>query len=102
MNYQKFTQHPELGQKLIETNNAQLGYYEPDDNQLGIGISLDSEDSKYASKWTGQNWVGNALEQVRTAIKATKASVVVQPVQQPQEVQRRRPRVATVVPSSMM
>ena len=41
VNYQKFTQHPELGQKLIETNNAQLGYYQPDDNQLGIGISLD-------------------------------------------------------------
>ncbi len=77
INLAKFTQHPELAQKLIETGNAKLGYYEPNDNQLGIGISLDIEDSKNPNKWTGQNWLGNTLEQIRTQIKSTvKQSII--------------------------
>ena len=87
INLAKFTQHPELAQKLVETGDAKLGYYQPDDNQLGIGISLDSENSKDSTKWTGQNWLGNTLEQIRTQLRAARK----------QTIQRRRPQVAPVI-----
>jgi ribA/ribD-fused uncharacterized protein len=87
INLAKFTQHPELAQKLIETGDARLGYYEPNDNQLGIGISLDVEDSKNPNKWTGQNWLGTSLEQIRTQIKSTTKQTII----------RKRPQIAPSV-----
>ncbi len=88
INLAKFTQHPELGQKLIETGNARLGYYEPDDNLLGIGISLDNINSNNPAKWSGQNWVGDTLQQVRTRLKELQKPKPTAP--------RRRPQIGTV------
>ena len=72
INLAKFTQHPELGQKLIQTGSAKLGYYEPNENILGIGISIEKEQAKNPTKWSGQNWLGNALEQVRAQLLSTR------------------------------
>ena len=74
VNYNKFSQNPELAQKLIQTKLAKIGYYKPDDNILGIGISLDNPDSKKPSKWTGQNLLGKTLQQVRNRLKSEKIS----------------------------
>jgi ribA/ribD-fused uncharacterized protein len=99
INLEKFNQHPELAQKLIETGNSRLGYYEPDDNQLGIGISLDDERSKDPNKWSGQNLLGITLEQIREQIKSSKKQLQIlqqQPQQQPQslQIQQTIPRIA--------
>jgi ribA/ribD-fused uncharacterized protein len=72
INLQKFKQFPELAQKLLETKDAQLGYYEPDDNIIGIGISIDNPDAENSSSWSGQNEFGKALEQVRNIIRQDK------------------------------
>ncbi len=72
VNYNKFAQNPELAQKLIQTKTAKIGYYKPDDNMLGIGISLDNPDSRKPSKWTGQNLLGKTLQQIRNRLKSEK------------------------------
>lgn len=72
INYNKFSQHPEIAQKLIQTRLAKIGYYKEGDNILGIGISLDNPESKKPSKWTGQNLLGKALQQIRNRLKSEK------------------------------
>lgn len=72
INYNKFSQNPELAQKLIQTKLAKIGYYKEGDNILGIGISLDNLDSKKPSKWSGQNLLGKTLQQIRNRLKSEK------------------------------
>lgn len=81
INYEKFKQYPELGNKLIETLSAPLGYYEPDDNLLGIGLSPDDENSKDPSKWSGQNILGKTLETIRNKLNEERA-ITAQQVEQ--------------------
>lgn len=69
INIVKFT-YPELKLRLLETKSAQLGAYIPDDNLLGIGISLDNIQSKNPINWTGQNLLGKALMDIRQKFKA--------------------------------
>jgi ribA/ribD-fused uncharacterized protein len=72
INYNKFSQNPELAQKLIQTKLAKIGYYKEGDNLLGIGISLDNPDVKKPSKWSGQNLLGKTLQQIRNRLKSEK------------------------------
>jgi ribA/ribD-fused uncharacterized protein len=65
INIAKFNQYPELSGRLLETKNAILGAYLPDDNLIGIGISLDNIQSKNPVNWTGQNILGKALMNIR-------------------------------------
>lgn len=119
VNLYKFEQYPELSGRLLETKNATLGAYLPDDNLIGIGISLDNIQSKNPINWTGQNLLGKALMNIRDKIRtdrqlAQQATLTVQPVPRRKkpsisqsvaetEVQvprpiRRRPRVALPEP----
>jgi hypothetical protein len=84
INLEKFKQYPELGQKLIQTGKAQLGAVEPDDNVLGIGISIDNPDANNSGMWTGQNLLGRTLEQVRSAIVLERQAALRNAVTTPQ------------------
>jgi ribA/ribD-fused uncharacterized protein len=75
INIEKYKQYPELYEKILQTKQAKLGYYVPDDNILGIGISIDNPNAKNTNKWTGQNIVGNTLEKVRTEISKNRITI---------------------------
>jgi ribA/ribD-fused uncharacterized protein len=80
VNIAKFNQYPELAARLLETKNAVLGAYIPNDTLIGIGISLDNFQSKNPINWTGQNILGKAIMDIREKIRGEKE--VVQPIQQ--------------------
>jgi ribA/ribD-fused uncharacterized protein len=98
VNLLKFNQYPELAGRLLETKNAALGAYIPDDNLLGIGISLDNIQSKNPVHWTGQNLLGKALMEIRDKIRAEREvrAVAAQAAQAeaPKPVPRRKKPVA--------
>lgn len=68
VNLHKFMQYPELGRRLLETQDAKLGAYEPDDNLLGTGVPLTHQKAKNPIYWTGQNLQGKALMLVRSIL----------------------------------
>jgi ribA/ribD-fused uncharacterized protein len=76
VNIAKFNQYPELTARLLETKNATLGAYIPDDNLIGIGISLDNIQSQNPINWTGQNLLGKALMDIRQKIQSDKEVAV--------------------------
>lgn len=91
----KFKLYPELAQRLIETPpNSILGAVEPNDNQLGIGLSIDNIKARDAAAWTGENILGKSLVKIReflitqriqaTTVKKKKPKVA-QPSAKPQE-----------------
>ncbi len=99
VNIAKFNQYPELLSRLLETKNATLGAYIPNDNLIGIGISLDNFQSKNPINWTGQNILGKALMDIREKTRYEQQLAIQQ--QQTQQIQasvprpiRRRPGVA--------
>jgi ribA/ribD-fused uncharacterized protein len=95
INIAKFNQYPELANRLLETRSAQLGAYIPDDNLIGIGISLDNIQSKNPINWTGQNLLGKALMDIREKIRSDREIAQAQAQAQAQPVQRRKkPSVA--------
>jgi ribA/ribD-fused uncharacterized protein len=65
VNIAKFNQYPELVTRLLETKTAVLGAYIPNDNLIGIGLSLDNIQSKNPINWTGQNLLGKVLMDIR-------------------------------------
>jgi ribA/ribD-fused uncharacterized protein len=69
VNLLKFKQYPELGQRLLETKQATLGAYLPNDNRIGIGISLDMVQSQNQMNWSGQNLLGKALMDIRKQLQ---------------------------------
>jgi len=70
INLRKFEQYPELSGRLLETKSAMLGAYLPDDNLIGIGLSLDNIQAQNPINWTGQNLLGKALMNIREKIKS--------------------------------
>ena len=73
---------------LRKTGTAVLGAYFPNDVLLGIGLSMDREESKQMHHWTGENLLGKALMEVRRVLlEQPKASM-------------RRPRVKAPVASA--
>ena len=109
VNIAKFNQYPELAARLLETKNATLGAYIPDDNLIGIGLSIDNIQAKNPVNWTGQNLLGKALMGIRQKIRsdqedavatvatdATVATVATEPVSR-----RKKPVVATVSTASI-
>lgn len=72
VNIAKFNQYPELAGRLLETKNAMLGAYIPDDNLIGIGISFDNVQSQNPINWTGQNLLGKALMDIRQKLRTDK------------------------------
>ena len=101
INIVKFNQYPELAGRLLETKNAQLGAYIPDDNLLGIGISLDNVQSLNPVNWTGQNLLGKALMDIRQKIRSDQALAAQQAdatTEVKQVPRRRKPAVAATGP----
>ena len=89
VNLHKFTRYPELQGMLRKTGTAVLGAYFPNDVLLGIGLSMDREESKQTRHWTGENLLGKALMEVRRVLR-----------EQPKASMRRtraNPSVASVV-----
>jgi len=87
INLIKFKQYPELAQRLLETQQANLGAYLPNDNQLGIGISLDNIQSKNPVHWTGSNLLGKALMDIRQQLRSEQEAVMQQQVAAPKKPQ---------------
>lgn len=56
--FRKFTQHADLRERLLATNNSRLIYSDPSDNFWGSGL-----DNR------GTNELGKALERVRNKIR---------------------------------
>jgi ribA/ribD-fused uncharacterized protein len=77
VNQAKFLQSPDLSRSLLESKNAILGAYEPNDTFIGIGISIHDPQAKNRRSWTGQNKLGQALMRIREELRASqpKASV---------------------------
>jgi ribA/ribD-fused uncharacterized protein len=103
VNIAKFNQYPELVTRLLETKTAVLGAYIPNDNLIGIGMSLVNIQSKNPINWTGQNLLGKALMDIREkfrmdmALASDSAPIEGAPIEgaPPQKVVRRRkPAVA--------
>jgi ribA/ribD-fused uncharacterized protein len=70
VNLSKFSQYPALATHLLQTGTARLGAYEPKDNQIGIGLSLDDSRSKNPAFWTGQNLFGVTLMKIRDYLRS--------------------------------
>jgi len=69
----KFTQHPELRTKLLETDNKPIGFADARDTYWGIGTSMETDKAKSPSKWRGQNKLGKILETLRSILKEEQA-----------------------------
>jgi hypothetical protein len=65
----KFTQHPELRAKLLETDNKPIGFADARDTYWGIGTSMETDKAKSPSKWRGQNKLGKIIETLRSILK---------------------------------
>ena len=108
VNIAKFNQYPELTARLLETKTAMLGAYVPNDNLIGIGLSIDNIQSKNPINWTGQNLLGKALMDIREKLRTDRDVAIAQQVAvAPQPVPRRKkpslapsqPEVTPVQPS---
>lgn len=100
VNISKFNQYPELSARLLETKTAMLGAYIPDDNLIGIGISIDNVQSKNPINWTGQNLLGKALMDIREKLRSEReAAAAQQAAAVPQPVPRKKKPSVAVPPS---
>jgi len=104
VNIAKYNQYPELAARLLETKNATLGAYIPDDNLIGIGLSIDNIQAKNPVNWTGQNLLGKALMDIRQKIRSDQEAatmVVAESVAAAQPVPRRKKQSATVAAATI-
>lgn len=69
VNLAKFNQYAELSGRLIETRNAIIGAYEPNDTLIGIGIASENPLAKNPINWAGQNILGKVLMEIRETLK---------------------------------
>jgi ribA/ribD-fused uncharacterized protein len=83
VNLVKFNKYPELAVKLLETGNAMIGAYQPDDTLLGIGISIENPDAKDVSKWS-ENALGKVLMSIRDVLRSSSQPIAA-PVEAPVE-----------------
>ena len=96
VNIIKFNQYPELAARLLETKNATLGAYIPDDNLIGIGLSIDNIQAKNPVNWTGQNLLGKALMDIRQKIRSDQEAATAAAIAAAQPVPRRKKPAAAV------
>jgi len=65
----KFTQHPDLRTKLLDTGKRPIGFADAREIYWGIGTSMDTDKAKTASKWRGLNKLGKILEELRSRLE---------------------------------
>jgi len=70
-NYLKFTQHADLGERLLATNNKILAEASPYDLVWGIGFEAEDEQALNITNWKGENLLGEVLMSVRAALSHT-------------------------------
>jgi ribA/ribD-fused uncharacterized protein len=66
---QKFTQHPDLKEFLLNTKERVLVEASPVDKIWGIGLVADSDKAENPKRWNGLNLLGFALMEVRDILK---------------------------------
>ena len=64
-NLEKFTQHSDLKEKLINTGKKHLVEASPFDKIWGIGMDANHPDATNIDKWNGQNLLGEVIMSVR-------------------------------------
>ncbi len=69
-NYLKFTQHTDLAERLLATENKTLAEASPYDLVWGIGFEAEDEQALNQESWQGQNLLGKVLMSVREALRA--------------------------------
>ncbi|NJO01782.1 MAG: NADAR family protein [Bacteroidia bacterium] len=69
-NFHKFSQHPEMGTFLKNTDPYVLVEASPRDRIWGIGLSQDAENVENPHTWQGHNLLGFALMEVRDILQA--------------------------------
>src|SRR4051794_40507217 len=67
-NWAKFTQNPDLKERLLATAGTTLVEASPKDRVWGIGLAENDRRASDRSKWLGLNWLGQVLTQVRDAM----------------------------------
>ncbi|MBD2724080.1 NADAR family protein [Hymenobacter armeniacus] len=68
-NLHKFSQHPDLKQFLLATNDRILVEASPVDTIWGIGLAADAPDAEDPARWQGPNLLGFALMDVRDELR---------------------------------
>ena len=68
-NIHKFSQHPNLKDFLLATNNRILVEASSVDTIWGIGLAADSPDAENPTRWQGPNLLGFALMEVRDELR---------------------------------
>lgn len=65
----KFLQNPDLLRQLLDTENRILAEASPTDKKWGIGLSM-SDPARYdVEAWTGRNYLGVTLMEIRNSLK---------------------------------
>ena len=68
-NYLKFSQHEDLKERLLATDNKILAEASPYDLIWGIGFRATDELALNEANWKGQNLLGKTLMSVRDSLK---------------------------------
>jgi ribA/ribD-fused uncharacterized protein len=99
VNLAKFKQYPELAQRLVELpNSAIIGAYEPNDIQIGIGLSIDNVKAMDKLSWTGENLLGKALMKIRADLIVERAQIAAQKVRRPKTTTSVLPSASPLIP----
>lgn len=72
-NYLKFSQHPDLKQRLIETGDKLLVEASPEDTVWGIGLAIGDPKILDKDNWLGDNLLGEILTTLRNGFKTDRA-----------------------------
>ena len=67
----KFSQHPDLLDRLRESCGTTLVEAAPNDAVWGIGLAEDDPRALHRDTWLGTNWLGIVLTEVRVALCGT-------------------------------
>jgi ribA/ribD-fused uncharacterized protein len=72
-NFLKFSQHPDLKERLLNTGDKILAEASPVDLIWGIGFAAKDDEALDPAQWRGQNLLGEVLMSVRDALRKSGA-----------------------------
>lgn len=70
----KFEQNPDILEILLSTDDAILAEAAPNDKKWGVGISVNDERINNPQNWTGKNYLGRILMEIRYELKILRIS----------------------------
>ena len=70
-NYLKFTQHPDLQERLLQTGDKILAEASPYDLIWGVGLGAKDDNILDSANWRGQNLLGKTLMSLRALLAVT-------------------------------